>query len=275
VSHSFSTSNPAAGGSVCLAPDADAAESQYLLELARVHAFELSRPPSQHVEQTPQLRWDGERVYLEARVRGQRITGCVDFLPLLKTRRRRLTRDQPFARALGGAAGRILDATAGFGQDALLMALAGHAVVAVERSPVLVALLEDGWRRALANPFSPPRLAERLSWVCADSRDYLREHARQFDAVYLDPMFPERRKRSALPKRHLQLLRRISLTHTASTGTPEQLLECALAHAAGRIVVKRPAESPALGAPAHRPTTSFSAKLVRYDVYRGQHGSKC
>ncbi|MEW5945135.1 MAG: class I SAM-dependent methyltransferase [bacterium] len=90
---------------------------------------------------------------------------------------------------------RIVDCTLGIGCDALVVAAAlgdGGALVGVEVSAALEALVRDGLR---AHVFSTPRLAAaatRITTVRADHRDFLRRcGAKSFDVVYFDPMFSE------------------------------------------------------------------------------------
>jgi 16S rRNA (guanine1516-N2)-methyltransferase len=76
----------------------------------------------------------------------------------------------------------------------------------------------------------------------------------------MDPMFPPKRKCSALAKKSLRVLRDL-------VGDDEdalELFEICRRHAANRVVVKRPDHVPPLFA---NPTTSYEGKLVRYDVY--------
>ena len=95
---------------------------------------------------------------------------------------------------------RVLDATAGLGRDAALMAQAGFSVLLAERSPVLHAMLADGLQRA------PAGLAANMQLLaCEDSRT---REACDLHAVYLDPMFPAREK-SAAVKKDLQWLQRL------------------------------------------------------------------
>ena len=54
------------------------------------------------------------------------------------------SRNQPLGKAVGRKRGHIVDATAGFGHDAVLMACMGHTITAVERNPLIHLLLEDG-----------------------------------------------------------------------------------------------------------------------------------
>jgi 16S rRNA (guanine1516-N2)-methyltransferase len=150
---------------------------------------------------------------------------------------------------------RVLDATAGWGRDAGLLAMAGTQVVMLEAEPVLHSLLADGLRRA------PEPLCKRLSLLYADSLEWLTETTEHFDLVYLDPMFPERRK-SAAVKKDLQWLQRLG----RATGPEEQIQLLQLARmVAPKVVVKRPAKAPDLAGetPHHR----FTGKTVRFDVY--------
>lgn len=161
----------------------------------------------------------------------------------------------------------IVDATAGLARDAALLAFAGCTVLAVERSPVLVALIEDGLARAARDAEVGPLLSGRLEVVCADARGLLvrlEREGRRPDAVYVDPMFPERRK-SALVKKDMQLLQRLHGEGAFDDEGARALLWGARAAAAERVVVKRPR-----GAPALAPGSSFTVEGegVRYDVYR-------
>jgi 16S rRNA (guanine1516-N2)-methyltransferase len=169
---------------------------------------------------------------------------------------------QPLIRAIGRKRGRVLDATAGFGNDAILLASLGHTVTAVDRSPIVTALLEDGRRRALGEADLRP-VAERLSVRCADSRTLLKSLVEQPDVVYIDPMYPRRRHASALPRLQMQLLRKL----VGEDSDADELLAAALTSTARRVVVKRPPKAPVLGG---TPSSSHEGKLVRYDVYQGE-----
>lgn len=96
-------------------------------------------------------------------------------------------RHERLVRAVGKQSdnGLLIDATAGLGRDSALLAQAGWQVSMLERQPVLQALLADGLARA-------PELASHLSLIRADSTEWLQQHPRCAEVVYLDPMFPER-----------------------------------------------------------------------------------
>lgn len=185
----------------------------------------------------------------------------VDYSPIdLRTGAGNLSKKQPLPRAIGKETKTVLDATAGFGYDAALLACMGYDVLAVERSPVIAALLEDGLRRALLDEELNRAIGDRLRIQTGDSRDILEHLDPKPDAVYIDPMFPEKRKKSALAKKHIRLVRQI----VGDDQDAGRLLEVALIHARKRVIVKRPNHAEPLKGD---PDLSFAGKLVRYDVY--------
>lgn len=173
---------------------------------------------------------------------------------------RSMSRRQPLARAMGSRTATVLDATAGLGRDAALLACLGFQVTAVERSPVIAALLEDGLQRAAAEPQLARALGGRLVVILGDAREVL-EGARDMpDAIYIDPMFPPKRKSSALAKKDVRLLRAV----VGDDPDASDLVRIALGRARQRVIVKRPDHAAPLAA---NPTATFAGKLVRYDMY--------
>jgi len=178
-------------------------------------------------------------------------------------------RGQPIARAVGlkhGATPTVLDATAGLARDACILAGLGCSITLVERSPVLFALLCDGIQRGLLEQSSTGMLCNIMNLVNADARLYLAHASDEAlpEVIYLDPMYPERKK-SALVKKDMQILQRLLMETPAASDDSADLLRVALAHARKRVVVKRPIHARALAGPA--PTTSISSRKTRYDVY--------
>ncbi len=204
---------------------------------------------------------------LELRERGVRARPIyVDFLSgSLATRR--LTgqsRRQPLARAIGlrGPTMRVVDATAGLARDAFLLACLGCTVTAIERSPVLFALVEDAMRRARGQRASLERILGRIDLRLGDSRELLAkvpESGEVVDAVYLDPMY-EPADRSALAKKEMRMCRRL----VGGDEDAAELFNVALRVARKRVVVKRHPEAPPL---APDPSITIRARTVRYDVY--------
>ena len=209
----------------------------------------------------------------------------VDFTslnPSAAARRGHLSRSQPLAKAIGKSTRTVLDATAGLGHDAALLACMGYRVLAVERSPIAFALLQDGLRRARAAPELQEFLDRRLAIVNADAGSLIEQMASHamFDelgresswaegnleawtfppeAAYIDPMFPPKRKSTALAKKSIRLVRKA----VGDDPDAADLVAIARRHIK-RVIVKRPTYASPL---ADDPTMSFGGKLVRYDVY--------
>ncbi len=155
------------------------------------------------------------------------------------------------------AAPLAIDATAGLGEDALLLASAGFDVRLCEYNPVIAALLEDALRRAGQDP----RLAaicSRMHLYCNDSISYLQQLDAEPDLILLDPMFPPRSK-SAKVKKKFQLLQMIE----QSCADEEALLQAALAARPRKVVIKRPVKGPALA--GIKPDYSLAGKAIRFD----------
>ena len=206
---------------------------------------------------------------LELRELGPNAAGPVyaDFAAGAVAHRRRFGggRNQPLARAVGlkgGVAPTVADVTAGLGRDAFVLAWLGCTVRLVERSPIIAALLRDGLRRAARDPDIGPLAVARLSLTVADGRDYLRGLApnQRPDVVYLDPMYPQRRK-TALAGKDMRLLRQLA----GDDDDAPELLVAALASARRRVVVKRPRRAPTLAGPP--PGFEIVAPNTRFDVY--------
>jgi len=164
-----------------------------------------------------------------------------------------IARRGPLVRALGRSTVSIIDATAGWGQDMFLMWLMGYDVAAVERSPVLGALLLDGLARLECHDPGP---RYPVVEVC-DAREYLAVHSAE--CVYLDPMFAPRRKTSPLAKRRLRVLREL----VGDDDDRDLLFDAAWQAASRRVVVKRPNHAGSL----RTPDESFSGKIMTYDLY--------
>ena len=158
----------------------------------------------------------------------------------------------------------ILDATAGLGTDAFLLAYHGSAVELCERDPLVAALLADGIRRGeQAEQAGVSEAVARMSLRQTDAVTLLESRSPQsVDVVYLDPMFP-RDGRSAKAKKEMNLLQTLL---PESMPSPD-LLPAALRAAAGRVVVKRGLKAAALDDRA--PAFTLKGRSVRFDVYLG------
>lgn len=183
----------------------------------------------------------------------------VDFSSNEMQRRRAVGRQLPLVRAVcgrGDAVPSVLDATAGLGRDAFTLWALGCAVTAVERSPVIAALLEDGLQRANAD----------IRLVVADTRRFMAElaEADRPEVVYLDPMFPERRK-SAAVKKEMQYMQALLGEHEVEQDI-HLLFAAAMKCALRRVVIKRPTHAGSV-VEAPKPNHTFEGKTIRFDVY--------
>lgn len=194
----------------------------------------------------------------------------VDFVGGKASHRRRFGggRGQLVARACGlskGITPSIVDATAGLGRDAFVLASLGASVLMVERVGAIAALLDDGLERARSS-VDPEvaAIAAHMQLACGDAARCLAAivAAQRFDAqvVHLDPMFPHREK-SALVKKEMRMFQAL----VGADDDAPQLLEAALEVATHRVVVKRPKGAAPIDGPA--PSHVVEEKNSRYDVY--------
>ncbi len=170
---------------------------------------------------------------------------------------------QMIAKAVGIQAGvrpLVLDATAGLGRDAFVLAELGCGVTLIERQALIAALLEDGLLRAQADPEVAPIVA-RMCLLCGNAIDLMTAWASEPpQVIYLDPMFPHRDK-SALVKKEMRLFRPLA----GNDDDAPALLAAALKLATHRVVVKRPRKAPAIA--GEKPGYVLEGKSSRFDIY--------
>lgn len=151
----------------------------------------------------------------------------------------------------------VVDATAGFAEDSILLAAAGFRVIMFEKDPVIAALLEDALVRASKHETLRP-IVERMELRYGDSIKGLLALDEKPDVVLLDPMFPSRQK-SALIKKKFQLLQQLE----KPCDEEEELLEAAITVGPRKVVIKRPLKGPYLA--NRKPSHSLEGKAIRYD----------
>lgn len=151
----------------------------------------------------------------------------------------------------------IIDATAGWGRDAAILASFGAKVVMLERNPWMSALLQD----ALERQDSHSRQLLQLQLVIQDGLHYLNDLCPEDypDLIYIDPMHPVR-EQAALVKKELQALQKL----LGPDSDAVTLLSLARTRTKQAVVVKWPQRLPPLDAP----TRSIDGKTVRFDIYR-------
>lgn len=169
-------------------------------------------------------------------------------------------KDGALAHALGRKTRTVIDATTGWGQDSLHIFRMGYEVLCIERSPVMAELLRDGFKRLVELEWMQKLNLQSPRLLTGNAIELLATLDAPPDCIYLDPMFPPKRKKSALPKKSMMVLRDL----LGDDQDKEQLFAAALMAAGKRIVVKSPDYAEPLGG---KPNESFHGKLLRYDVY--------
>lgn len=189
----------------------------------------------------------------------------VDFVSGAMAHRRKFGggRGEAVAKAVGIKGGYlpdVIDATAGLGRDAFVLAALGCRVRMLERHPVVAALLDDGLRRGYADAEIGGWLRERLTLLHAVSQLALSDITPAPDVVYLDPMYPHRQK-SAMVKKEMRVFQSL----VGADEDADALLEPARRLAKKRIVVKRPDYAPPLAGVSTQ--SAVVTKSHRFDIY--------
>ena len=205
--------------------------------------------------------------HLELRKRDEPKLGgiYVDFVTGAMAHRRKFGggRGEAVAKAVGIKGNYlpdVVDATAGLGRDAFVLAALGCRVRMIERHPVVAALLEDGLRRGYQDPEIGEWLLQRLSLIYGPSSQQLTTLTPRPDVVYLDPMYPHRQK-SALVKKEMRIFQSL----VGPDEDADSLLAPARMLAKRRIVVKRPDYAPALA--GVQTSSAVTTKSHRFDIY--------
>lgn len=159
---------------------------------------------------------------------------------------------------------RLIDATAGLGRDALLLAKSGMQLTLLEQQPILACLLED-----VLNRLQAARKPLDLQLWHGDALVYLQALPQKDrpDVVYLDPMFDHDATKTALVKKEAQILQCIASPPTMQQ--QQDLLHIARQQALHKVVVKRPRLAASLA--GQQPDHQWLGKHSRYDIYQTRH----
>ena len=172
-------------------------------------------------------------------------------------------KNESIAKAVGIKGGQpisVVDATAGLGRDAFMLMSLGASVTLLERSPIVAALLADGIDRAQRDGLLSD--GGKYFSLLPGQASKLLNHWKDDppDVIYLDPMFPHKKK-SALVKKEMRLFQRL----LGADNDADELLAPALTLARKRVVVKRPDYAPFLC--EQKPSMQIKSKKHRFDVY--------
>jgi 16S rRNA (guanine1516-N2)-methyltransferase len=178
------------------------------------------------------------------------------------------SRAHPLVRALGKSIGKlpkIIDATAGLGRDAFILASVGCHVTMIERNPKIFAMLTEAIATERAKDNELAMVLDRMTLLHGDAKTLL--PSLSADIIVIDPMHPER-KSSALTKIDLRLLRGI----VGDNADASLLVQIALKCKCEKVILKWPAQAEALeGLP--KPNHSIIGRTTRYDVFVRGHSN--
>ena len=151
-----------------------------------------------------------------------------------------------------------VDAAAGMGEDSFLLAAAGDEVYLFERDKVIAALLRDALRRARQDD-RLRGIVGRMRLIEGDSIERMPKLDIKPEIVYLDPMFPPRKK-SGLIQKKLQLIQKLE----QPCANERELYDAAAALRPKKIIIKRPLNGALLA--DKKPSYTVKGKAIRYDV---------
>ncbi len=180
----------------------------------------------------------------------------------------------------------VIDATAGFGHDSLILASTGAQVTMLEQQPIMALLLlaeqqrmsrEPNWQKLMArlNIINTDALSyfAYLQDVTVDARDTAIN--KSADVIYLDPMFPmdsyqnSKTGKGAKVNKQMQALHQLAAPPTVEQ--EQQLLQSAQAvikngeQQSGRVIIKRPQQAPLFANQAA--DESWHNTALRFDGY--------
>ena len=149
---------------------------------------------------------------------------------------------------------KVLDLSAGLGIDALFLSQMGYEVTAVERNSIIYLALKTAQEQLSESD------AKKVKFFHDSALDFLNSSKDNYDIIYFDPMFPEKKK-SALSKQEMILFRNL----VGTDGDASEVIDFVLkSKKAKRFVLKRPLKAPPL---KQKPEFSFLGKLIRFDIY--------
>ena len=158
----------------------------------------------------------------------------------------------------------VIDGTAGFGQDGLILASTGASVLMIEQNPIVAMLLLFEHQMMNAN-LNWQKLLSRITIYHGNflNADFMATLPKA-DMIYLDPMFPSD-SYSAKVGKTMQVLH--DLANPPSDDDETLFLDIANAQLKdnGKIIIKRPLSAPHLA--NKTPLQSVANDAIRFDRY--------
>ena len=153
----------------------------------------------------------------------------------------------------------IVDATAGLGYDAFILASLGAKVTLIERSKKMYEILQNGINEATSFGGEIERIINRMDLLFGDSKDILAKLSPE--VVMIDTMYKDRKK-TALVKNNMRLVREI----VGPDSDYVELLKVALNCAKNRVVMKQPRYADPIKE-IRKCSHQILGKTIRYDIF--------
>ncbi|GAB6886787.1 hypothetical protein JCM13304A_02850 [Desulfothermus okinawensis JCM 13304] len=181
--------------------------------------------------------------------------------------KKQISKKQPLISAITSRRFRpklALDLTAGFGFDALCMAIYGISVICIEKNPIIFALLREYIGRI---GILDMEVATRIRPILENSLGVLKKVGQDIpypDVIYLDPFFPDHSKRRAREKKYMHVIRMLA---QGEGDDLYELLENGFWATKSRVVLKRPLHAKAIFIGKIGPEYQVKGRGHRFDVY--------
>lgn len=181
--------------------------------------------------------------------------------------KKQISRKQPLISAIVTKRFRpniVLDLTAGFGFDAIQLAIYGLSVICVEKNLAIFSMLKEYIARI---GIFDIKVATRIKPIFGDSREVLNKIGTKIpypDVVYLDPFFPDYKIRRSKEKKYMQVIKLLS---DREEDNLDELFEEACKITKSRIVVKRPPHGGFVCAKKFKLGFQIKGRGHRFDVY--------
>ena len=171
-------------------------------------------------------------------------------------------RGQNLAKAVGMKSNKnkkIVDATAGLGYDAFILASLGAKVTLIERSDKMYEILQNGINEGESFGGEIEKIINRMDLLFGDSKDILPKLSPE--VIMIDTMYKDRKK-TALVKNNMRLVRDI----VGPDSDYIELLEVALNCAKNRVVLKQPRYADQINE-IRKCSHQILGKTIRYDIF--------
>lgn len=196
------------------------------------------------------------------------MSSYVDLVQMERTRGRP---DDMLLKACGSKPpnGCVWDCTAGYGVDSLILSVKFPYVVMFERHPIIFELLSNGLERSRQSLRNMDTCLFNMNAHHIDQNfiSTLPPTHQQPAVIYLDPMFPPKRK-GGIAGRNMQIFHHLfDSIPLEFEDDDESLLLKALEITQYRVVMKRPRHSPPVSEQV-RPSVVLEGRSSRYDIFQ-------